>query len=135
MNCETVVAAAIIRKNGCVLLARRSAGQKLAGFWEFPGGKVENGETAEECLARELAEELGILTRIGEKCAESSHEYEHGSFRIVAYFVDNISGEPRPSVHDRLEWVKIGDMERYQLLPADIPDCEVARKTEGTRAR
>jgi 8-oxo-dGTP diphosphatase len=121
MNCETVVAAAIIRKNGCVLLARRSAGQKLAGFWEFPGGKVENGETAEECLARELAEELGILTRIGEKCAESLHQYDHGNLHIVAYLVDCIAGEPRPSVHDRLEWVTIADMERYQLLPADIP--------------
>jgi len=55
----------IIRKNGSVLLARRSPREKLAGFWEFPGGKVENGETPEECLARELDEELGILTRIG----------------------------------------------------------------------
>jgi 8-oxo-dGTP diphosphatase len=53
MNSEKVVAAAIIRKNNSVLLARRSTGQKLAGFWEFPGGKVENGETAEECLARD----------------------------------------------------------------------------------
>jgi 8-oxo-dGTP diphosphatase len=120
MNCERVVAAAIIRKNGCVLLARRSPGEKLAGFWEFPGGKVEDGETPEECLARELAEELDIRTRIGEKCAESLHQYDHGSFRIVAYFVDCIGGEPRPSVHDRLGWVEIDDIHEYQLLPADI---------------
>jgi ADP-ribose pyrophosphatase len=128
MNSEKVVAAAIIRKNKSVLLARRSAGQKLAGFWEFPGGKVENGETAEECLARELVEELGILTRIGKKCAESLHQYEHGNFRLVAYLVDCIGGEPRPSVHDRLEWVKIDDLKRYQLLPADIPILESLQK-------
>jgi 8-oxo-dGTP diphosphatase len=120
MNCERVVAAAIIRKNGCVLLARRSDGQKLAGFWELSGGKVENGETPEECLVRELAEELGILTRIGEKCAESLHQYDHGNFRIVAYLVECIDGEPRPNVHDRLEWVKVDDLQRYKLLPADI---------------
>jgi mutator protein MutT len=88
MNCERVVTAAIIRKNGSVLLARRAPEEKLGGFWEFPGGKVENGETPEECLARELAEELGILARIGEKCAESLHQYDHGNFRIVAYLVD-----------------------------------------------
>ncbi len=115
------VTAAIIQKNGSVLLARRSAGQKLAGFWEFPGGKVENGETPEECLARELDKELGILTRMGEKCAESLHRYDHGNFRIVAYLVDCTAGEPRPNVHDRLEWVKIDEISRYQLLPADIP--------------
>ena len=59
---------------------------------------------------RELDEELGILTRIGEKCAESLHQYDHGNFRIVAYLVDCIAGEPRPKVHDRLEWVKIDDI-------------------------
>ena len=73
----------------------------------FQGGKVENGETPEECLARELDEELSIVTRIGEKCAESSHEYEHGRFRVIAYLVDYIAGEPRTTVHDRLEWVKV----------------------------
>ena len=81
--------------------------------------KARLQEAIEECLARELDEELGIRTRIG--CAESSHQYEHGSFRIVAYFVDRLGGNPRPSVHDRLEWVKIRDINGYQLLPADIP--------------
>jgi 8-oxo-dGTP diphosphatase len=121
MNSERVVTAAIIRKQGCVLLARRSPGEKLAGFWEFPGGKVEVGETAEDSLARELFEELGIEARIGKRVAENSHQYEHGNFRIVAYLVDWISGELRPNVHDRVEWVRIDDIDRYQLLPADIP--------------
>jgi len=60
-------------------------------------------ETPEECLARELDEELGILTRTGEKCAERLHRYDHGNFRIVAYLVDCIAGEPRPNVHDQLQ--------------------------------
>ena len=111
------------------MLARRGRGEKLAGFWEFPGGKVETGETPEECLARELFEELGIEVRIGDPVAESSHQYEHGSFRVIAYFVDWISGEPSPNEHDRLEWAKIEDLAGYQLLPADIPIAE-SEKTE-----
>jgi 8-oxo-dGTP diphosphatase len=86
MTCERVVTAAIIQKRDYVLLARRSPGEKLAGFWEFPGGKVEKGESPEESLARELREELGIGVKVGPKCVEILHQYDHGSFRIVAYF-------------------------------------------------
>jgi 8-oxo-dGTP diphosphatase len=121
MDRERVVTAAIIRKGNCVLLARRRPGEKLAGFWEFPGGKVESGETPEGSLARELFEELGIAARIGKRVAESSHQYEHGSFRVIAYLIDYVEGEPSPNVHDRLDWVKIDDLARYQLLPADFP--------------
>jgi 8-oxo-dGTP diphosphatase len=121
MNREKIVTAAIIRKDGCVLLARRCSGEKLAGFWEFPGGKVEFGETPEESLARELLEELGIVACVGKRVAESSHQYEHGSFRVMAYLIDHVKGEPRPNVHDQLDWVKIDDLASYQLLPADVP--------------
>jgi 8-oxo-dGTP diphosphatase len=130
MTCERVVTAAIIQREDCVLLARRSPGQKLAGFWEFPGGKVENGETPEACLTRELDEELRISVRIGEKCAESFYQYDHGSFRMVAYFVEWLAGEPRPSVHDRLEWVRLEDIGGYQLLPADMPIAASLKKQE-----
>jgi NUDIX domain len=71
MRGEKTVTAAIIRSNDFVLLARRSAKDKLAGFWEFPGGKVEVGESPEQSLARELLEELGIVAQIGEKVTES----------------------------------------------------------------
>jgi 8-oxo-dGTP diphosphatase len=106
------------------LRARRRFGQKLAGFWEFPGGKVESGETPPDSLARELFEELGLKVRIGDRVAESTYEYEHGSFRVIAYLIEHFEGEPRPNVHDRLDWVKIDDLTSYQLLPADIPISE-----------
>jgi 8-oxo-dGTP diphosphatase len=124
MNRERVVTAAIIRKQGCVLLARRGPGEKLGGFWEFPGGKVEPGETPEKSLTRELSEELAIEVRIGDRVAESSYQYEHGTFHIIAYMVEWISGNLRPQVHDRLDWVKVDDLTSYRLLPADIPIAE-----------
>ena len=130
MNCETIVTAAIIRQSGSVLLARRTVGARLAGFWEFPGGKVEDGETPEECLARELEEELGIQARIGLKCAESLYQYDHGNFRIVAYIADWLTGDLCPRVHDRVEWVKIRDLGKYQLLPADDPIAAVVQNLE-----
>jgi 8-oxo-dGTP diphosphatase len=121
VDCERVVTAAIIRRGDCILLARRGPGERLAGLWEFPGGKVESGETPEQSLSRELFEELGIVARIGKAYGESSHQYEHGSFRLIAFLVDNVEGEPRPSVHDRLTWAKIEDLTSYALLPADLP--------------
>jgi 8-oxo-dGTP diphosphatase len=105
-------------KGDRILLARRSLGDKLAGFWEFPGGKVESGETPEQSLARELFEEPSIVAQIGKTVGESSHQYEHGSFRLIAFLVDNIQGEPRPNVHDRLEWAKIDDLTSYERASA-----------------
>jgi hypothetical protein len=77
-----------------------------------------------------LQEELGIQTIIGQKCAESSHQYDHGNFRIVAYFVEWLAGDLRPRVHDRVEWVKIRDLGEYQLLPADNPIAAVVQNLE-----
>ena len=91
---------------------------------------MEDGETPEECLARELDEELGIQVRIGRKCAESLHEYDHGKFRIVAYIADWVAGDLRLRVHDRVEWVKISNVGEYQLLPADGPIAAVIQNLE-----
>ena len=131
MSSEKIVTAAIIRKSGSVLLARRSVWESLAGFWEFPGGKVEDGETPEKCLARELEEELGIQARIGPKCTESLHQYDHGNFRIVAHVAEWVAGDLRPRVHDRVEWVKISDLGEYKLLPADGPIAAMIQNLEN----
>ena len=116
-----LVTAAIIQRDGCVLLGRRSSRSQLNGAWEFPGGKVEEGETPEQCLVRELKEELGITAKIIEPFLETHHRYDHGSFRILSFRTEWVSGELDPQVHDRVEWVWLRDMWKYPLLPADVP--------------
>lgn len=116
-----IVTAAIVIQNNCVLLARRAPGQSNEGMWEFPGGKIEEGETPEECLARELKEELGVESTIHEKITESAYTYDHGSFVICAYNVTLNTDIGTPTVHDAIEWVDKNVLLNYDLSPADIP--------------
>ena len=99
------VTAAIIIRDNRVLITRRAYNQKLAGKWEFPGGKIEQGESPESCLIRELEEELGIHVRINQKFGESQYRYEHGEIRLLAYYADIVSGSITLSVHDAYSWV------------------------------
>lgn len=115
------VTAAVIIKEGKVFIARRAPGENSAGGWEFPGGKIEKGETPQESLKRELFEELGIKTEIGEFVAESVYEYPKGAIRLLAYRAEITDGKIELSVHDDCRWVPIGDMPVNGLLPADIP--------------
>ena len=126
------VTAAVMRRDGGILLTRRGAGEKLAGFWEFPGGKVEDGETIEECLTRELLEELGIVTAVGGFVGESLYDYEHGHIRLVAYEVEHIDGDFELTVHDAMSWVAPGQLLDYKLAPADV---EIARRLADGKRR
>jgi len=119
------VTAAIIIKNSKVLIARRASDEKLAGGWEFPGGKIEDGETPEECLARELQEELCIDAKINQFVAESQYEYEHGAILLLAYAAEIVGGQMKLCVHDKIEWTDKDHLLLFGLLPADIP---IARK-------
>jgi 8-oxo-dGTP diphosphatase len=120
---KTVTAAVIVR-GGRVLIARRGPGEKLAGMWEFPGGKVEPGETLENCLTRELREELGLIVSVGKVLAESIYHYEYGSIRLVAMLTTVRSGTMTLSVHDRVEWVYPRALSNFSLAPADIAIAE-----------
>lgn len=115
------VTAAILRQGRKVLLTRRAQGQKLAGYWEFPGGKVRPGETPESCLARELEEELSLHCQVGSKVAECEYAYDHGEFVVVAYEAEIRAGHLTLSVHDQARWVDMEDLLTYRLAPADIP--------------
>ena len=116
-----LVAAAIIVSRGKVLLARRKQGDSHQGYWEFPGGAPERGETIQECLERELREELGVAATIGEIIAESESRSGRGSFRLVALRAHVEKDEFTLTAHDMVEWVTPGELDRYRLAPADIP--------------
>jgi 8-oxo-dGTP diphosphatase len=118
------VTAAIIRHADTVFLARRKTGQKLEGYWEFPGGKLEAGETLQACLEREIFEEFNWKIKAGEMVATSDYVYDHGSIRLIALAAASIAGQPEPTVHDIIAWVPIARLLDYQLAPADIPIAE-----------
>ena len=118
------VTAAVIFGDEKVLITRRAVGEKHAGWWEFPGGKIEEDESPESCLQRELMEELGIEASIGERLAVSIFEYATGTIRLLAYRAKIISGELCLNVHDDYKWVNVSDLMQYKLLPADKPIAE-----------
>ncbi|MEW6665796.1 MAG: 8-oxo-dGTP diphosphatase MutT [Thermodesulfobacteriota bacterium] len=113
------VAAALIRKDGKILITRRPKGSHLEGFWEFPGGKRERGETLEECLHRELREELGITVHAEKFLARVEHEYEAKSISLHLFECSRPLEEPRPLGCASLKWVRPEDLHRYRMPPAD----------------
>lgn len=115
------VTAAIIIENSRILLTRRRDGETNAGYWEFPGGKVEVGESLAQCLERELREELGVETSAGEVLTTSEYRYDGGAIRLFAFRAEITDGDIRLSVHDRAEWVPLEELLDYRLSPADIP--------------
>jgi 8-oxo-dGTP diphosphatase len=116
-----LVTAAIIRDGENILVVRRGPGEKLAGFWEFPGGKVEHPETLQECLERELFEELDIATKVTDVVAVSDYKYETGAIKLVALKAEILHGEISLSVHDKLRWLPAREILDLKLAPADIP--------------
>ncbi len=118
------VTAAIIAREGRILLLRRAPGQKHAGFWEFPGGKTEPGETPQACLARELQEELGIAGQVGAHLMDSPYAYPGGAINLRAFWFTWQRGELQLRVHDAAAWCLPAELPRYALTPADIPVAE-----------
>ena len=118
------VTAAIIRRPGEILIARRPADDHLGGLWEFPGGKIEEGESPEECLARELQEEFEVDATIGAFITSSRFVYSKGEIELLAYEVELAPGEWTLNSHDEVRWVPIAELLAQDLAPADIPIAE-----------
>ena len=118
------VTAAIIRKEGRILIAQRAPGENLAGKWEFPGGKIEPGETPQECLKREIREELDVDIDVLDFFAESIYTYHSGTIKLIAFWCQWISKDFKLSVHSRIEWVTRQELDFYDFAPADLPIVE-----------
>lgn len=118
-----VTACALVDADGRVLLSQRPEGKKLAGLWEFPGGKVEAGETPESALIRELAEELGVVTK--EDCLApltfASYGYDDFHLLMPLFICRRFEGPARGLEGQAIKWVRPRDMRQYPMPPADEP--------------
>lgn len=129
MKTILVSAVALIDIDGRVLLAQRPEGKSMAGLWEFPGGKVEEGETPEIALIRELEEELGIST--WSSCLApltfASHSYDHFHLLMPLFACRKWEGTPVSKENQQLKWVRARDLKDYPMPAADIPLIPVLR--------
>ena len=115
---RVVVSAAVVERGGSYLVTRRLRGTHLEGFWEFPGGKCEPHESPADGLAREIREELGCDTVVGEKMLTVSHDYDDRTIELH-FFRCTLSGEPRPLLGQEMRWVARRDMRSLAFPPAD----------------
>jgi 8-oxo-dGTP diphosphatase len=114
------VAAALIVRGGQVLIGQRRPDQPMALLWEFPGGKIEQGESPEQALVRELDEELGIRAIIGPRVTRVRHNYRHGGAVDLQFFaVHEFSGELQNRIYHEVRWVRLEELPSYEFLAAD----------------
>jgi 8-oxo-dGTP diphosphatase len=115
------VACAIIERAGLVLVAQRGPGMDLAGQWEFPGGKVQPGETDAACLVREIAEELGVQVAIVGQLPDRIHHYPGKTVCLVPFVARLVGGEPVPTEHQRIGWFTLAELRGLDWCAADLP--------------
>jgi 8-oxo-dGTP diphosphatase len=119
-----VVAAVLRDDHGRVLIAQRPAGKHMAGYWEFPGGKIAPGESSEQALKRELAEELGVSLQRCHPLLQLRHDYADRVVELEVFAVDDYAGAPAGLEAQALKWVAAAELYGQALLPADRPIVE-----------
>jgi 8-oxo-dGTP diphosphatase len=128
------VVGAVIVDGRHVLCAQRSELKHLAGMWEFPGGKVEPGESDEQALEREIREELGCLVHVGAVITTTLHRYDFGGVALTTYYCEMVEGLPHPSEHQAVVWTDYTELKTLDWAPADVPAVErVMRDLDGLR--
>ena len=126
---KIVGTAIIVDDKGRILIGQRPEDKALPGLWEFPGGKLEEGETIEQCIKREIYEELNVHCEVGKFLLTVSKEYEHGDFQLMVYeaFVCDMECL-KANVHQELRWVTPKEMANYEFPPADVEIIEYLEK-------
>lgn len=118
---EINVVGAVIVKDGAVLCAQRGPFGSLAGMWEFPGGKIEPGETARAALEREIAEELECQVSVGDEVVSTRHEYDFGFVTLTTFYCELVEGTPNLTEHAEVRWLAPEALEALEWAPADVP--------------
>ena len=113
------VVAALIVRGGRLLIARRPEGRHMAGRWEFPGGKLEKGESPEDAVEREIREELGLDVRAGRIYQAIAYSYPEKDVLLLFYAAVVVSGEPRPIEEAEIRWVTVEELDGYAFAPVD----------------
>jgi 8-oxo-dGTP diphosphatase len=121
--------AVIWNQSGQILIDKRKVGGALGGLWEFPGGKIEAGETVADCIVREIREELAIEITVGEHLISIEHTYPTFQITLIVHHCNYISGTPQPIESDEILWVEVSDLNKYEFPAANIA---IIRAIEAT---
>lgn len=121
MKKQINVVGAVVVRDDTILSAQRGPDMSLPGLWEFPGGKIEPGETPQEALARELQEELLCDAEIGAHVETTAHEYDFGVVTLTTFYATLTQGEPKLTEHAEIRWIPAADLDSVEWAPADIP--------------
>ena len=118
------VVGAVFHDGERFLACRKKPGKPLEGHWEFPGGKIEPGETPEQALAREIREELNLIAEVGQKVTTTTYEYEFATIELTTFYCTLVDGDLRLTDHDDTKWVTSTEAAHLTWAPADIPAVE-----------
>jgi len=117
---KTIGVGVIWNQQGQILIDRRRPTGVLGGFWEFPGGKIETGETVEECIKREIWEELGIVIEVGKHLITIAHTYAHLNVTLIVHHCQYTDGVPQPIECDEIRWVNLEELDEFNFPEANF---------------
>ncbi len=121
------VVGAVIIENNKILCAQRSKSMSLPFLWEFPGGKIEQDESPEEALIRELKEEMNCVVEVAEKVTTTVHEYDFATIELTTYYTKIIEGDIQLTEHNQIKWLTRSELSSLEWAPADIPAVELIK--------
>lgn len=135
MKKEINVVGAVVTNDGKILSTQRSESMSLPGMWEFPGGKIEPGESPRAALVREMQEELLCTVEIGDQVASTRYEYDFGFVTLTTFYSTLVDGEPQLTEHSEIRWIDAANLDSVEWAPADVPAVETIMAAYAAQGR